>query len=289
MRRCLLLDNGTVNYYLKNDDSTKKEDGSNAVLDGTDGQVMVEIPKHYRRHTLDSVNKTYTIEVSLYPFSGAFQVNKCYISAYEATLDSNTRNSSSKLCSIVNNTIRGGNNTSAWDDTYRSLMGMPATSISLTNFRLYARNRNNKWQCNDLSIHNSIYWLYTIEYANLNCQATYNANLTVEGYHQGGLGAGVTSISNWNGYNGYNPVIPCGVTNSNGNNTGVVTHNVIASDGVSTYYAAPVPTYRGIENPFGHIWKWTDGVLYKGTGTAQEIYTCYDRTQYASALNSSYE
>ena len=49
MRRCLLLDNGKVNYYLHKDDSTKKENGSNAILDGTDGQVMVEIPAHWRR------------------------------------------------------------------------------------------------------------------------------------------------------------------------------------------------------------------------------------------------
>ena len=48
MRRCLLKDDGTVNYYLDANDSTKKEDGTDAILDGTDGMVMVEIPQHYR-------------------------------------------------------------------------------------------------------------------------------------------------------------------------------------------------------------------------------------------------
>lgn len=41
IRGCLLLDDGTVNYYLKADDWTKKADGSASNLDGTDGQVMV--------------------------------------------------------------------------------------------------------------------------------------------------------------------------------------------------------------------------------------------------------
>ena len=53
MKGCLLLDNGTVNYYLKADDWTKKADGSASNLDGTDGQVMVEIPKHYRKFETD--------------------------------------------------------------------------------------------------------------------------------------------------------------------------------------------------------------------------------------------
>ena len=46
MRRCVVNDLGVVKYYLKADDSTKKEDGSAADLSGADGMVMVEIPAH---------------------------------------------------------------------------------------------------------------------------------------------------------------------------------------------------------------------------------------------------
>ena len=49
-----------------------------------------------------------------------------------------------------------------------------------------------------------------------------------------------------------------------------------------------VPSYRGIENPFGHIWKWTDGFLARGTGVYQEVYISRDRKQYSSTLNDSY-
>jgi len=245
---------------------------------------MVEIPEHYRKFTI--TDSTYTCEISLMPFNGAHKVNKCYISAYEAALD----RENNKLSSVVNITTnyRGGNNTSAWDDTYRTLLGRPVTNVSLTSFRSYANNRGNLWKCQEWDIYCAVYWLYTIEYANLNCQSTYNANLTTEGYKQGGLGSGVTSISDWSGYNSSNPMIPCGATNSLGNKTGVSTYNVIASDGSSTYYAAPVPSYRGVENPFGHIWKWTDGVLALGNGTTQDYYKCSLRSKYGSSITSDY-
>lgn len=223
---------------------------------------MVEIPEHYRKFTL--TEDSYNCEISLYPFKGAHKINKCYISAYEASLDRSTN----KLSSVVNTTTqyRGGNNNSDWDDTYRTLLGRPATAISLTNFRNQANNRGSNWKCQEWDIYNVVFWLYAVEYANLNCQDAFNSNTTDEGYHQGGLGSGVTSISDWNGYNGYNPFVPCGHTNSLGNHTGVVTYAALNEDG-TTRYNAPVPSYRGIENPFGHIWKWTDGVLAKGNGT----------------------
>ena len=40
-----VLNNGEVQYYLQKDNYTLKEDGTASVLDGTDGDVMVEIPK----------------------------------------------------------------------------------------------------------------------------------------------------------------------------------------------------------------------------------------------------
>ena len=282
MKRCLLTDSGEVTY-LDPQDSTKLITGEDAILDGTSGQVMVEIPEHYRKFTL--TEDSYNCEISLYPFAGAHKVNKCYISAYEASLD----RTNNKLSSVVNNTtqFRGGTNQSAWDDTYRSLLGRPVTGVSLTNFRTYANNRGSNWKCQEWDIYCTVFWLYTVEYANLNCQSAFNENTTDEGYKQGGLGSGVTSISDWNGYNGYNPFVPCGHTNSLGNYTGVIIYPTPNEDG-TIRYNAPVPSYRGIENPFGHIWKWTDGVLAKGNGTIQEYYKTNNRSGYSSTLTDDY-
>ncbi len=265
MRRCLLNDNGEVVTYLHANDSTKTDTGATADLTGASGQVMVEIPEHYRKFEFDGT--TITVLISTVQLPGFKKVRKLYRSAYEASLD----RTNNKLASVVNTTAqyRGGNNTADWDDTYRSLLGRPATNISLTNFRNYARNRgnaglNNKgWNCDLYEAQLNTYWLYVIEYANLNCQAAFTSQLDANGYHQGGLGDGVTTISDWGGYNGYNPFVPCGVTNSLGNKTGVVTYNALASDGETVHYAAPVPSYRGIENPFGHVWSWTDGLHIK--------------------------
>ena len=290
MRRCVVDDLGVVKYYLKADDSTKKEDGTAAVLDGTDGQVMVEIPSHYRKTSLHSDQGYMDTEISLFPFDGAIVVPRSLTGAFEATMD----RANNKLSSVVNTTdnYRGGNNTADWDGTYRDLRGLPATNISLTNFRTYGQNRGSKWGCYDYNIHLAMYWLFVIEYATLDSQKAFNASLSAEGYHQGGLGAGVTDFSGWDTYNSYNPIVPCGVTLSLGNATGVADYvfSEAQAEAHGAAYTAHVPSYRGIENPFGHIWKWTDGFLGVGHegGDYQEIWVCREPEHYASSVNEHY-
>lgn len=272
MRRCLLNDNGEVVTYLHATDSTKTDTGATADLTGASGMVMVEIPEHYRKFEFDGSNILALI--SAFPLPGFHKVRKVYRSAYEATVDRTT--STIKLASVVNTTaaFRGGNNTAVWDDTYRSLLGRPATSISLTNFRSYARNRgaaglNDKgWNCDLYEAQLNTYWLFVIEYAQLNCQTAFTAQLTEEGYRQGGLGDGVTTLQDgkWNSFNNHNPFIPCGITNSLGNATGVVDYEMPEEYGAAL--TVHVPSYRGIENPFGHVWSWTDGILVQAQSNA---------------------
>lgn len=288
MRRCLLNDDGTVNYYLDASDSTLKEDGTAAVLDGTDGQVMDEIPDHYYKIESGGIFGTkQRIKLSQYPLAGFAHFTKCYFSCFEVALD----RTNNKLSSVINTTAqyRGGANDSGWDNTYRSQLGMPATNISLANFRTYASNRGTHWTCQDINIYTQVCMLYLVEYANRNIQASFTSTLTTEGYHQGGLGSGVSNMPNWDTYNSYRPIVPCGVTVSLGNATGVVTHNVIDSDGTTVKYAAPVPSYRGIENLFGHIWKHTDGILVNiDATTTSDVYVCTDNTKFSSTLTEDY-
>ena len=288
MRRCVVDSTGAVKYYLSATDSTKKEDGTAAVLDGTDGQVMVEIPAHYRKCSLNTAGGYMDVEISLYPFEGAIPVPRYLVGAYEASLDRDNN----LLSSVVNNTaaFRGGNNTADWDGTYRDLRGLPVTNISRTNFRAYGRNRGTGWGCYDYNAHLAIYWLFAIEYATLNSQKDFDSTLTEEGFHKGGLGSGVSNFSNWSVYNSYNPIIPCGFTNSLGNATGVKTFTLTPEQAAAygADHSESVPSYRGIENPFGHINKWADGILCVGNGTYQEVHISRTPSQYASALNDSY-
>lgn len=296
MRRCVLKDDGTVAYYLHATDSTKRDTGAAADLTGADGQVMVEIPKHYRKFEFDGTDLVALI--SEYPLPGFHEVPKMYRSAYEATVD-RTVTATPKLASVVNTTaaFRGGNNNASYDGTYRSFLGLPATSISLTNFRNYAHNRgtaglNGKgWNCDLYAAQKATYWLYVIEYANLNCQAAYNPEPDANGYKQGGLGPGVTEISdaNWNTYNGYYPFVPCGTTNSLGNTSGVVDYSIDNGEGIT--HTAHVISYRGIENPFGHIWSWTDGCKceIQSDGGLSKFYVCDDPAQFQDSSYNGYD
>ena len=294
MRRCLLLDNGSVNYYLSATDSTKKVDGTAANLTGVDGQVMVEIPKHFRKFETNGTKLRCLL--SEYPLVGYHEVPKIYISAYEAALD-RTITATPKLSSVVNTTasFRGGNNTTAWDGTYRSLLGKPVSNVSLIDFRTYARNRGAvNWNCYTYDAHKTMYWLYIVEYANFNSQLPFNAQSTSEGYKQGGLGNGVTDLdgTKWNTFNLQNPFIPCGYTNSVGNNTGVVAYSM-PSEYDTTTKTTYIPTYRGVENAFGHVFKWTDGckcnIQSDASGGLSEFYVCDEPANFTSSGTTNYQ
>ena len=290
MRNCILDDNGKVVYYLNANDSTKRDTGAAADLTGKDGMMETELPDMYVRFEMDG-NKCRHLQ-STQPLPGFHLWRKGYVSSVEATVQRSTN----KLASVCSTDVdyRGGNNNASYDGTYRSFLGLPATSISLNDFRTKARNRGSvEWNCNLYRLHKMLWWLFAVEYANFNSQDTFNAALDENGYRQGGLGAGVTTWDGtWNTFNGNNPIVPCGVTNSLGNHTGTVDYNVIGSDG-STLKTFAVPRYRGIENPFGHIWKWTDGckciIQSEASGGLSKFYVCDDPAKFTASGVGNYE
>lgn len=276
MKGCILDDNGKVVEYLTPTNWLAH------FRDGSIGQVMVEIPAHYRKFETEGTKRR--AKISLFPIPGYHFVPKCYMSAYEASL----QRSASKLCSVVNMDAdyRGGNNQSAWDGSYRTLLGRPATVISRINFRKYARNRNTEtaeWNCCDYNVYKAVVWLYYIEYANFNSQAAFNAQKDASGFAQGGLGNGVTNTPDWAGFNNHYPFVPCGYTDELGNASGEVAYVMTKEDGIihGTVYAN---RYRGIENPFGHLWKWADGINIlihsDEAGGESKIYVSDDPAKY---------
>ena len=291
MRRCILNDDGTVNYYLHANDSTKRDNGVAANLDGSDGQYMVDLPDMYVRFETDG-DKSRCL-MSEHPLPGFTLWGRDFVSAVEATVQRSTH----KLAAVVNTDAdyRGGGNNEAWDGTYRSMLGTPATGISLTNFRAYARNRGSvNWNCNTYHIHRKLWWLFAVEYATFNSQKAFKAELDANGHHQGGLGSGVTTLnsSKWNAFNGYYPFVPCGITNELGNHTGNVDYTM-PEEYDTTTTVVHVPSYRGVENPFGHIWKWTDGckclIQSESDGGKSLFYVCDDVSSFTSSGIANYE
>ena len=91
MRRCIVKD-GVVQYYLNDSNSELKEDGTLANLDGTDGNVMVEIPEFFYRVESFDVNgvRTHRIKISEQGLVGFQYSPQMYTSAYEVTINRNT-------------------------------------------------------------------------------------------------------------------------------------------------------------------------------------------------------
>ena len=291
MRDCLVSDNGQVVAYLDPNDRTKLQSGGDAVLDGSWGQVMCEIPAHYRK--FEFTDTTWSVLLSEHALPGFHYVPKCYVGAYKATVD--RTNSTKKLCSVKNATasFRGGNGSnSSWDELSKTLLQRPCSNESLNTYRTYAANRGTGWYQHLWDVKKAVWWLFVVEYATLNTQKTFNAALDSNGYHQGGLGNGVTTLndSKWSSFNGYYPFTPIGTTDSLGNNTGVVDYTM-PSEYDSTTTTVHVPAYRGIENPFGEIYEWIDGVCVDvqsvASGGKSLVYTNNDlsKLNFDSNLN----
>jgi hypothetical protein len=292
MRGCVVGDDKVVNYYLGANNWAYKEDMSTpSNLTGADGQVVVELPERYiKPYMTDS--RTIGVRWSEYPLYGYTKLEKMYVGAYEASID----RTNNKLCSVMNNTdqFRGGNNNATWDGTSKDLRGKAASSESLTAFRTLAQARSQYACVEPYFLRRELYWLFVCEYANLNSQAAVVGLNPATGFMDGGLGNGVTTANSteWNNFNNYNPFIPIGVTNSLGNRSGEVSY--VAADfggtGVSRTFA--VPRYRGIENLFGHLYEWVDGILIDiksdAEGGTSTLFTCNDSTKFSSVITVDY-
>lgn len=267
MRGCTISNTDNVKKYLKANDWTKWEDGTTSFQDssGVGVEVFVEIPEHYRL-LIATPDNTVEIRMSEYNLPGYTKVEKKYIGAYEGSVNLDSSSHNNLLRTQVRNAA-------------------PLVSKTRTELQTMARNNNrtNNWNIYTYDAHRDLTWLFVVEYATLNSQKAFNANLTAEGYHQGGLGEGVTTGSvKINGADAWS-FVPCGTTNSLGNGTGIIeyTHTNTNAEGASTgTKVINVPRYRGIENPFGHVWKNVIDVVVAGTDNS--VYICKDYTKFGT-------
>ena len=150
MKRCVMNADGTVNYYLDPSNSNFKEDGTASVLTGADGNVMVEIPKHYIKvETVDSVDNfsvsltpepEYVLDPSFLKWNGTemVEVPYRYFRAYEGF-------------------VRGGKLLSVSGVT-------PTRSQTISVFRGQARANGDGWHLTDWNLLNTIKRLCYIEF-----------------------------------------------------------------------------------------------------------------------------
>lgn len=283
MRMCEVTDKGGV-----------IAPSTTGMVQNLNGSIMTEIPEHwYKLYTNGTKFKMMLSEI---PLPGYKHVDTFYISTYEACIkrDTNTLWSENLYKYVDESSLsnfRGGDNTSDWDGTYRSLLRMPVTNLTRDQFRQAARKRGSGWEMYTYNAHKILFWLFAVEYATLDSQKPFNAQKDANGFAQGGLGPGPTQMTDWANFNNTNPLIPCGYTNEFGNGSGEKAYVVKNASG-GTHATLMANRYRGIENPFGHIWKYTDGAniqVTTGDSGLSILWTTDDPSNFSDTSYTGYD
>ena len=264
-KRCNVLDDGTIVAYYGDEGYT--EDGSN-------GQVMVFQPKFYYKvvplkleknndssigYHLRKVNyyvsskpKTgFKLHPAFYDENGN-AINYILFSADEGSMydvsagayvndnvdESITYEDGDLLCSVAGK---------------KSISGLRKGLGTKSNLEQMAQNRGSGWHLETIKATSANQLLMIIELGTMNSQT--------------GIGQGIVSIPDNKAYNCSSLT---GSTAELGNSTGQATETVNEIGGTETTYnvnGKVSVTYRGVENPYGNIFKHIQGVNVWGDGS----------------------
>lgn len=234
--------------------------------------VMIKIPEFWYVDDYTPGTKTHNLKICPHAKPGWYHHKEAYVSAYEAFNFGNK----GRLVSM------------------RSIV--PTVNFNRTNGRTWARangfDGEAKWNLYTYEEHRAICHLFLVEYATRNSQKAVNTELTPEGFRQGGLGSGCTTgTATINGAQTWS-FIPTGSSDSLGSGSGEVTVTIQQTDqsGSNTStITRKCNRYRGIENPFGHIWKHTDDIISKYEAPYRTWYKSVKPDQFATNKNNSYK
>lgn len=234
--------------------------------------VMIKIPEFWYVDDYTPGTKTHNLKICPHAKPGWYHHKEAYVSAYEASNFDNK----GRLVSM------------------RSVV--PTVNFNRTNGRTWARangfDGEAKWNLYTYEEHRAICHLFLVEYATRNSQKAVNTELTPEGFRQGGLGSGCTTgMATINGAQTWS-FIPTGSSDSLGSGSGEVTVTIQQTDqsGSNTStITRKCNRYRGIENPFGHIWKHTDDIISKYEAPYRTQYKSVKPDQFATNKNNSYK
>lgn len=258
------------------DDQFQKTSYANAtniqwsIVSRDSDNIMIRIPEFW--YTDDYVPGTKTHNLKLCPHAkpGWYHHKEAYVSAYEVY------KSGDKLVSVKGQ--------------------LPTVNFNRTNGRTWARangfDGEAKWNLYTYEEHRAICHLFLVEYATRNSQKAVNTELTPEGFRQGGLGSGCTTgTATINGAQTWS-FMPTGSSDSLGSGSGEVTVTIQQTDqsGSNTStITRKCNRYRGIENPFGHVWKHTDDVINVYSNGYRTWYKSVKPDQFTTNKNASYK
>ena len=234
--------------------------------------VMIKIPEFWYVDDYTPGTKTHNLKICPHAKPGWHHHKEAYVSAYEAFNFDNK----GRLISMKN--------------------VVPTVNFTRTNGRTWARangfDGEAKWNLYTYEEHRAICHLFLVEYATRNSQKAVNTALTPEGFRQGGLGSGCTTgTATINGAQTWS-FIPTGSSDSLGSGSGEVTVTIQQTDSSGSNTSTitrKCNRYRGIENPFGHIWKHTDDIISIYEGGWRTYYKSIKPDQFATNKNNSYK
>lgn len=233
-------------------------------------QMFVKIPEFWYIDDYSPSSKTHNLKICPHNKPGWYHHKEAFVSAYEGYLDGDRYSSIKNKIPTVN----------ATRENLRSLV------------RVNGFSGESKWNIYTYEEHRAICHLFLVEYATRNSQKAVNTALTPEGFRQGGLGSGCTTgTATINGVQTWS-FIPTGSSDSLGSGSGEVTVTIQQTDSSSSNTSTitrKCNRYRGIENPFGHIWKHTDDIISIYEGGWRTYYKSIKPDQFATNKNNSYK
>ena len=299
IRPCVLK-NGVVDYYLQKNDFTKKEDGTdsgiydnNFGINNPDSDVMIEIPKfgyRIRRERYgEESNDTYLyIEITNQDNAVDEYGSYCY--------DAFSRLQSGDLGKFYQGAYKGwiDNDGSIANGKLRSLPGkIPAYSKKIGEFRTVAQKRNTN--SNDCHYQQATYahlvalqCLYLIRYCDRNGQTSLGKGIV--DFNGNGIndnntassftfvtGYDLASVHNTGKKNGTEqPVFDSENPDITKRTTGEIsTNNYIGMNWGGRVSGESHMKLFGIEDFWGNIWEWVDGLWTKEEGEDNNTYITY--------------
>ena len=263
-KRCNVSDDGTITAYYG--DENYAEDGSN-------GQVMVYQPAFYYKVVPLKLEKNTDLGIGYHLRKANYYVSpkpKTGFKLHPAFYDANGNEIDYILYSAYEGSmydvsaeeyVNDGTNTDTAieaGDLLCSVSGKKPISglkkpLNKINLETMAQNRSAGWHLETIKATSANQLLMMIELAMMNTQT--------------GVGQGVVSISNNASYNCSSLT---GSTAELGNGTGQAVETVNEIGGMETTYnvnGKVSVSYRGMENPWGNIWKHVQGVNIWGDGS----------------------
>jgi hypothetical protein len=231
-----------------------------AVLDGSVGNVMVEIPKFYYRYSYASNTHSWEVSTVALPnfdvhpafIKAGVEVDYRYMGAFEGY----------QTGSVL----------------YSRAGVVPTTSTGRQDFRTYAEAAGTGYHQQDFYLTSAVQLLYLIEYADFDSQAmigTGNTAYTVWDTTECRAKTGL-SILDGNATDGSNTTV----------NTLLVDGSDTNGEDVFEYM-----TYRGIENLYGSVYQWVDGInIYQHSSVSgQQVWVSGDWTDFDDDTSTDYE